>query len=368
MGNFFSDMFSSGGSQSSSSSTGYTKQQKEYQSDLFSLYGTDIKQWADIQDQINKLNKQGKPIPAELQAQQDALAAKIKPNVYQGERVAPLTDLQQTAITGAGNYSSLFSTPTTNSNPMMAETGTALQTLLSGGGGATNFKGATDFAGAKQFTPEDTANYFKGVIYDPTMKSLTQDVNPATQEAFAGPGFYGAARSQALQKNATDTADTLNAARSSLEWDVTKQNQALAEAEAARRISSQEAEANRRVSSQDTAAGRMQTAVSQGMEYSKLPAQQTAQNLANAASQVQGLSQILGIGAVEQTQEQNQLNADITKFAEENQITDPETLQVLLTLLGMSYSKSSSSSETTPAGGLSGAGAGAVAEVASSLI
>ena len=332
------------GSQSQSSS--YTADQKKQLTQMLDLFGTEsgLTDYTALNKQVTALTDAGKPVPAELQSQFDAAKTALKGETWQGETVAPLTDLQQSAITGAGNYSSLFSTPTTAETPLMNETGTALNSLLTGKGGATNFAGATDFSGAKQFTPEDTANYFKGATYDPTMKSLNEDVNPATQEAFSGPGFYGAARSQALQKNATDTADTLNTARSNLEWDVTKQNQALAEAEAGRRFTAQESEADRRVSSQEAAAGRMQTAVGQGMEYSELPAQQTAQNLANATSQVEGLSAILGIGQAEQTQEQSQLTSDIEKFMEDNQIMDTETMSTIMTLLNMKYSSSSGSS------------------------
>ena len=61
---------------------------------------------------------------------------------------------------------------------------------------------------------------------------------------------------------------------------------------------------------------------------------------------VSGLSQIFGFGQAEQTQEQMELKDEIMRFAEENQITDPENLEILLTLLGMNFSRSS----TTQAG------------------
>jgi hypothetical protein len=335
-----------GQSSSESKSSSRTVAQTAMLKQFLSFFGGEsgLNDITTLDKEIADLASKNKPIPPELQAQRDAAAEAVKGETYQGERVAPFSALQNQAVSGAGNYSDYFATPETTTTPMMAETGTALQGLLAGKGGATNFAGATDFTGAKQFTPEDTANYFKGAIYDPTMKSLAQDVNPATQEAFAGPGFYGAARSQALQKNATDTAANLNTARAGLEWDVTKQNQALAEAEAARRFTAQEAEAGRRVSSQDAAAGRTQTAVNQGMAYSQLPAQQIKDNIAIAASKVEGLGKIFGIGQAEQTQEQAQLQSDIQKFAEDNQIFDPELLNIMFTLLNMQYSKSSSSS------------------------
>jgi hypothetical protein len=318
------------GTQSSSShSQSYTKEQRATMAAMLGYAGGEsgLTDYANAAKEIAALNKAQKPIPPELQAKMDNAVTTLRGTVYQGDRVAPFSTLQNQAVAGASNYSDYFATPETTTTPMFGETGTALNTLLQGKGGAT------DFTGAKQFTPQDTANYFKGAIYDPTMKSLNQDVNPATQEAFAGPGFYGAARSQALQKNATDTADTLNTQRANLEWGVTQQNQSLAEAEA-----------NRRVGAQEGAAGRMQNAVSQGMAYSQLPAQETAANIANAASKVQGLSQIFGFGQAEQTQEQVELQSDIQKFMEENQILDPQIQELVLQLLGTSFSHSGSHS------------------------
>jgi len=233
-------------------------------------------------------------------------------NVYQGDRVAPFSALQTSALDSVGNFTDYFSTPTDAANPLFGETGTALKGLLSGD------------TGAKAMTAQDTADYFKGAIYDPTMKTLREDVNPATQEAFSGPGFYGSARSQALQKNAIDTADTLNTNRANLNWNVLQNNQALEEAKA----------------------GRAVTAVGQGMQYSQLPAQQTAANLANAASQLGSLGTVFNFGQTEQTQEQSELQAQIAKFAEENQITDSENLQILLSLLGMNFSTTTSSGQS----------------------
>lgn len=243
----------------------------------------------------------------EQKAQYDKLLALYAPeigkneNVFQGDRVTPFSELQTSALGKAGNFADYFSAPTDAANPLFNETGTALKGLLSGD------------TGAKAMTAQDTADYFKGAIYDPTMKSLREDVNPMTEEAFAGPGFYGAARSQALQKNATDTADTLNANRANLNWNVLQNNQGIEESKA----------------------GRAVTAVNQGMNYSRLPAQQTLDNLQIAASKLGGLGDVFGFGQKQQTQEQAVLESEIAKFAEDNQITDPTNLAIILQLLGM---------------------------------
>jgi hypothetical protein len=252
---------------------------------------------------------------AEQRAQYNKLLALYAPeigkneNVWQGDSVAPFSTLQDTALGKVGGYADLFSAPTEDAaNPLMNETGTALADILSGK------------TGAKAMTTQDTADYFKGAIYDPTMKSLREDVNPATQEAFSGPGFYGSARSQALQKNAVDTADTLNTNRANLNWNVLQNNQAIDEAKA----------------------GRAQTAVNQGMSYSQLPAQQTLDNLKIAASKLGGLGDVFGFGQQQQTQEQAVLQSEIAKFAEDNQITDPTNLAIILQLLGMPVSVTTS--------------------------
>jgi hypothetical protein len=231
-------------------------------------------------------------------------------NVYQGDRVAGLTDLQKSTLTGANNYSNLFSTPQTTTTPMFNETGQALGGLLSGQ------------TGAQKLTDKDTSNYFTNSIYKPAMTAFNQDTLPLIDESYAGPGFFDSARSQARVRGAQDLQNNLGQQRSDLNWNALNYNAGLDEAKA----------------------GRTQQAVNQGMEYSKLPAQQTLNNLQIAASQVQGLSDLFGFGAAEQSQEQTQLTAAMQKFMEENEITDPTVLQTILSLLDKSaYSVKNSS-------------------------
>ena len=52
----------------------------------------------------------------------------------------------------------------------------------------------------------------------------------------------------------------------------------------------------------------------------------------------------------EQTQAQAELEDEIMRFAEENALTDPENLSIILTLLGMSFSSSQSRATSTGIG------------------
>ena len=91
----------------------------------------------------------------------------------------------------------------------------------------------------------------------------------------------------------------------------------------------------------------------QALKLSDSQANTLTANVALAASQVQGLKELIGIGSVEQTQEQAEIFAEIEQYALDNQITDPENLTVLLSLLGLDFSKSSSrtASKTRSGGG-----------------
>lgn len=232
------------------------------------------------------------------------------PEIFPEDRVAPFSTLQQKAITGAESFADYFSEPEKVSTPLFAETGQAAKGLLSGE------------AGAKPIGRQETADYFQGTIYDPTMKTLREDTIPGIQEAHAGPGFFGSARSQEISKAHKDTADWLGTQRAGLEWDVFQSNQALAEGKATRSLAT----------------------LSPAMAFGQVPAQEIRNNIEIAASKISGLSQLFGFGQAEQTQAQVELQDEIMRFAEENQITDPENLEILLTLLGMNFSRGSSSS------------------------
>ena len=233
---------------------------------------------------------------------------------YEGERVAPFSDLQRDVLSGAGNYADLFTTPQQPVGmPLNAETGEATKGLLTGQ------------MGARKLTPQDTEDYFNTSYRDPAMKSLREDVNPAIDEAFAGPGFFGSARSQERVGAAQDTSDWLGTKRGELDWNVLLNNNAIDEAKAGRTLSTLPA----------------------AMQYGNQPYQNAMNNLQIATAQVEGLGDLFGFGAAEQTQEQAELSADWAKFIESKQITDPQTLQVLMTLLGMSVNPTTTSTAQT---------------------
>jgi hypothetical protein len=229
-------------------------------------------------------------------------------NVYQGQRVAPLTGLQTGAIDNAGNFLSTFSTPATTDTPLRAETGNALADILAGK------------TGAQKMTPADVEAFFKGTIQDPTMKNLTQTTLPLTDEGYTGGNFWNAARGASRDRAIQDTNDTLATARTGLNFNVLQANQGIDEAKAARTLA----------------------AVPQGMAFSQMPAQDTLNNLRIAATQLGGLNDLFGIGSAEQTQQQREIEASIVKFAEEHQITDPTNMAILLQLLTSNMSSGSS--------------------------
>lgn len=234
----------------------------------------------------------------------------IGPDIFPESRVTPFSTLQQEAITGAGQFADYFAEPQQVGTPLFEETGTAVKGLLAGE------------TGAKPLGPQNVEDYFKGAIHDPTMKTFREDVVPGIAESFAGPGFFGSARSQEQSKAYKDVGERLGAQRTALEWDVLGRNQALEEAKA----------------------GRTLATLGPAMAYGQVPAQETRNNLNIAAQQIGGLNQIFGFGQAEQTQAQAELQDEIMRFAEENQITDPENLQILLTLLGLNFSTSSGTS------------------------
>lgn len=228
-------------------------------------------------------------------------------NIYGGQRVAELTPLQSNVLAGMPNYLNLYSTPAgATTQPLSAETGTALKSILAGQ------------TGAQPISREQTEDYFANAFYNPTMRMMKQDIMPSIDEGYTGGNFFGTARGKARQKATESVANSLTQQRSQLDWDVLGRNQQIA----------------------DTQAGRTLAAVPQAMQYGREPAAQTLANLQIAASQVEGMQQLFGFGQAEQTQEQRELESEIAKFAEENQITDPQNMQILLQLLGYNYTVS----------------------------
>jgi len=274
-------------------------------------------------------SKQQSSSEAKIQEQKDLLKTLIAkftpeidkgPDVFKGDRVAGLTGLQQTGISSAGDIGGAFTDPVSAKGfaggPLAGETTSAVSDLLGGR------------LGAQEITPEQFGEFFKGSTADPARKSFREETAPAISEAFAGPGFYGTARSKEITKQKTDLEDRLTASLSAGQFANLQRNQQLAEAKA----------------------GRTQAAIPQAIQVGEAEAQTLRDNISIAASQVQGLKELIGIGAVEQTQEQTEIFAEIEKFAQENQLVDPDDLAILMGLLNMNFSSSSSSGRTSGPG------------------
>ena len=236
--------------------------------------------------------------------------------IFPGGRVAPFSTLQQGAVTGAENFVDFFSTPEQATTPLFTETQSALKGSLAGTTGAT------------PFTTEDTANFFDRAIKDPTLKGFREDVLPGIDESFAGPGFFGAARSQERVRATEDVNQQLGASRAALEFDVLGRNQQL----------------------QEAAAGRTLSAIPQAINFSQLPAREIQNNLAIASQKLGGLATVFGIGQAEQTQAQRELQDEIIRFAEENQLVDPQDLDIIMALLGLNFSRSTTKQDRSGAG------------------
>lgn len=264
-------------SKSKQTSTSYTPEQQKWLAEALDLYGK----------QLGQNN-----------------------NVYQGQRLADFSGLQNGALDAASGVLTQFAGDQSVDTPLFNETGAAINSILNGE------------TGAQKITDEQTADYFNTKIKQPALQSLKDDIMPAIDESYAGGNFFSTARSKARTDAATDISNQLSEQNAQLNWDVLQNNQAVDNANANRILS----------------------ATSQAMNYSQLPAQETMNNLKIAASQVNGMEELFGLGQQEQTQEQRELETAIAKFAEENQITDAENLSILLSLLSMNYSTSSGSS------------------------
>lgn len=236
------------------------------------------------------------------------------PSVFPGETVAPLTALTTGAIEGAQNISGAFTTPQTSAGfgggPLVSQTTGAVSDLLAGNLGAT------------PLTAEKFGELFTSAISDPARKTFREETRPAIDEAFAGPGFISSARSKEIVRQKTDLEDSLRSSLSAGQLQNIRQNQALAESRA----------------------GRTQAAVGQAIDVGEAQTQTIRDNIAIAASQIQGLQELIGIGTVEQTQEQREIFAAIQRFAEENQLIDPDDLAIMLSLLNLNFGAASGSS------------------------
>jgi len=219
--------------------------------------------------------------------------------VYGGTRVAGLTPEQQEAMNVEG-WSSYLQP---GNMPGFANTGQALSGLLSGE------------MGAEPYTQESVNTLFDTAYAQPAKKQWSEDILPGIKESYSGPGYWSSSRMDAERRGARDLSDWLGEQYGSLTWNADQSNKAVQEAKA----------------------GRALAALEPSMAYSMLPTNQ-------ATAAIQGRGALYGLATPEQQQYQTEINAAIQKFAEENQITDPQVLNVMLALLGMNYSRSEGSS------------------------
>lgn len=232
---------------------------------------------------------------------------------YQGQRIADFSPLQTSSLAQAQGFLSSFMPD--QGMPLYGETGTSLLDMLTGQGGAP------------LLSVEQANDTFNQQYVNPAYRNFSLNTAPLIREEFAGPGYWSSARANAVGDAAGDLASQLEAQRAGYLWDTEQSNRSLQEAAAARQLS----------------------AIPLGMQYGLQP---TQQNLAN----LQGVQSIFDFGSAEQQQRQAQINSDIQQFLAENRIADPESLQVMLALLGMNYSTSTSS--MTSQGGASGSQSG----------
>jgi len=213
--------------------------------------------------------------------------------VYQGPRTADFSP-QQKALTNVEGYQDAFNA--NRAMPLFGETGTAIADAMSGK------------SGAQPLSMQQAGQTFQDTRVNPAMENFQRYTTPGITEQFAGPGYWGAARGQALSQAGTDVAKGLNTDRSSFLWDVEN--------------------ANRQITQQN--ADRQLQATNQGMQYGQLPTQE-------AQARLTGQTGAFNLASAEQQQRQAIIDEEMTKFAEANRITDPESLQVLMTALGMNY-------------------------------
>ncbi len=224
-------------------------------------------------------------------------------DIYPGQRVAGFDPLQAGALDQAGGYLDAFSAQ--RAQPLFSETGETLRATLAGE------------TGAQFISPQQTADFFRSVYEQPARTAYAKEVLPATREAYAGPGFWSSDRARAQAEAGQGLFQYLGTKKGELDWSTLMANRATEEARAQRMLG----------------------AVPAGLAYGQVPTQEAQQRMA-------GLQDVFGMGGQAQAQQQAVINAAMQEFAEANRITSEEDLQTLLTLLGLSFQRGSSSSSS----------------------
>lgn len=240
---------------------------------------------------------------------------------YTGERVAPFTEGQQAALDVIPSYAQAFSLE--RGMPLFGETGEAIKKTLAGE------------TGAQTITPEQTEAYFKRVFEQPAKYAFEKEILPSVKESFAGPGYWSGARAKAQAEAGENLWSYLGEKRGELDWNTLMANRAAEEARA------------QRIAGITPAA----------MAYGQMPTREAMMRLT-------GGEELYKFASMEQQQQQAEINASIQKFEEGKRLTDPEIMNIMLSLLGTSYQTSITKTSGTSGAGLGsaiGAGAGLLA-------
>jgi len=276
------------------------------------------------------------------------------PDVFPGETTAGFSKLQETGIDAASSIGGAFTSPQSSAGIKGISAFPGLEASISGllkpvsQTGQPGIKAASATGGAKPLSSGQFSEFFKSSVGDPTRKTFREETTPAISEAFAGPGFFGTARSKEIVKQKTDLEDRLSSEEAAGQFSNLQRNQQLKESAANRDIQRDQLNLSREefnrtlgLSVENMNTARAKLGFDQALKLSDSEANTLTSNIAIAASQVQGLKEIMGIGAVEQSQEQAEIFAEIEKFSLENQIVDPQDLSVLFALLDQNFSTGS---------------------------
>jgi len=231
---------------------------------------------------------------------------------YGGDRVASLTGAQNQALGGLGGFVEGAGPTTPQNIPLYNEAQTALGGILGGTSGAT------------PYTAEGIENFYQSNIAQPATQQFQEFTKPEIREAFAGPGFWGSARATEQSRGAQDLSRFLGEQKSELTFEAEQANKGF----------------------QESAANRALSGIQAQNQFARQPGDINQQN-------IQTRGQIAQLSGVSQQQAQNEINASIQKFAEENRLTNPEDMQILMQLLGFQVQMQESSEYSTP-GALAG--------------
>lgn len=300
---------------------------------------------------------------------------------FPGERVAPFTGQQAGAISDLDRFTQTFQP--FQDIPLYSEGGAALRNILTDQGESRRTPGVAEtFVQGQQapsgyaqeyaerydpqrsaqpqapITEESAARMFQSIYGDPARKEYKETVAPAIKEEFAGPGYWGGARARAGMEGSQDLQDWLGtkggeferdvfarkldigaynaqldrdaanlaSSRAGLSAQLGRDETALAQSRAGLDVTLTEQQAQEE---RDRRAG-VFGAVDRTADYLATPARVSGEALA-------GRADVFNVAGAEQQQAQNVINAEMQKYTEQYNITDPQTLSVLSMLLNMRY-------------------------------